>query len=116
MLRSEEESAGRKEQEYLQKVYFIICYKRGDRTVCLMIYGHWFIQYENTDIAEGQCLSWLQAHSILESAGNVTSLQSGQSHFMAKSNVGILTFMQSKAGPKDPVVTESTELHLPPNG
>lgn len=51
----------------------------------------------------GQCLSWLQAHSMLESSGKMTSLQSGQSHFMAKSNLGILIFMQSKNGPRDPV-------------
>lgn len=39
--------------------------------------------------------------------------KSGQSHFIAKSSVGILTLMHSKTGPKDPM---SAELPLPPKG
>lgn len=62
----------------------------------------------------GQCLGWLQAHSVLESTGAATSLRAGQSHFMTKSNTGILTSMQSKTDPKDPAAVKSVELHLPP--
>lgn len=57
---------------------------------------------------------WLQAHSMVESTGEETALQSGQSQFMTKSRVRILTSMQSKLDPRDSIAWKSIDLHLPP--
>ena len=91
-------------------------YEGGDRIVCPI--NIWALVHAVQKCRHcwraGQCLGSLQAHSMLVSAGKETSLWSGQSHFMTKSNIGILTSMQSKTDPKDPVAAKSIELHLPP--
>lgn len=91
-------------------------YKGGDRIVCpinIRALVHTVCEGRHCWRAR-QCLGWLQTHSVLESTGKETSLRAGQSHFMTKSNIGILTSMQSKTHPKDPVAVKSIELHLPP--